>query len=57
MPVSHLYVFFGKMSAHFFDWVVCLFDIEFYELFILFFKINLFIFGCFGSLLLHVGFL
>ena len=38
--VSHLYIFFGKMSTQvfcpFFDWVVCFFDIELYELFIYF---------------------
>ena len=39
MPLIHLYVFFGKISIlvySFYNWVVCIFDIELYELFIYF---------------------
>ena len=40
MFVSHLYVFFGEMSVQVFfpllDWVVCLSDIELYELLVYF---------------------
>ena len=38
MPVGSQYVFFGKMSGllPIFDWVLCFFDIEFYEMFVYF---------------------
>ena len=36
MPIGHLYVFIGNMSIDvfcpFFDWVVCFYDTELYEL-------------------------
>ena len=52
MPVSHPYVFFGKMSIQvfysFFDWIVCCFDIELYIL-----EINLLSVVSFANIFSH----
>ena len=38
--IGHMYIFFGEMSIQFlcpyFNWVVCIFDVELYELFMYF---------------------
>ena len=56
MPVGDLYILFGKMSIQIFcplfNWVVCFFDIELYEL-LVYFEINPLSVASFANILSH----